>query len=518
MSSVLAGDPPARARTAAAPDRHRARRANTLVGVLVCVAAAAPIAVYLWIALHRIGYPYELDWMEGGSVGLAARVAAGHSLYVAPSLSFVGWTYTPFYYVVAAAVSKLTGVGFLPLRLVSLIASLSSMATLAWIVRRETRDRVAGLVAAGLFAATFAISGAWFDTGRVDSLFVALTLLAVAFGRSARSVRGGVGLGVLCFLAFFTKQSALLALVPVLLYLAVIRRRVGVSALLTLVALVVGSTLVLQAASHGWYGYYIYGELLHQPVATTLWRLFWTQDIIGHEWPLVMLVVGGAATLAWTGRGRLRFSSPVVYYVVAAAGLIGSAYVSRLHTGGWVNVLIPAYAATALLAGLTYGAVVTGRHGGIARPVLAAVVLLQLVLLPYSIGAQIPTAADRATGAELITALRGLPGRTIVLRHPWYATLARKTGTAQGEAITDVLRSSDTRGSRALLASLHRALDAEHIDAVVVDYPGEGSYFGPEFTRDFRLQRRQITPSPLYPLTDLRSAPTFVYLRVHGPR
>ena len=185
-----------------------------LVSFVVCGALMAPIAAYAWVALHRVGYPYELDWMEGGSVELAARVAAGHSLYAPPTLAFVGWTYPPLYYWIAAAVAKLTGVGFEPLRLVSLTASLVSIATLAWIVTRETGDRIAGLVAAGLFAATFRISGAWFDTGRVDSLFLALTLLTLAWGRSARGVRGGVALGMLAFLAFFTKQTALLALLP----------------------------------------------------------------------------------------------------------------------------------------------------------------------------------------------------------------------------------------------------------------------------------------------------------------
>ena len=40
--------------------------------------------------------------MEGGSVELAARAAGGHSLYVAPTLAYVGWTYTPLYYLLAA--------------------------------------------------------------------------------------------------------------------------------------------------------------------------------------------------------------------------------------------------------------------------------------------------------------------------------------------------------------------------------------------------------------------------------
>jgi hypothetical protein len=484
------------------------------VSVLVCVAAAAPIAVYMWVALHRVGYPFELDWMEGGSVELAARVAGGHSLYVAPSLAFVGWAYTPLYYWVAAAVAKLTGLGFLPLRLVSLTASLVAMATIAWMVTGETRNRVAGLVAAGLFAATFAISGAWFDIGRVDSLFLALTLVALAFGRSARGVRGGVALGVLAFLAFFTKQTALLALAPALVYLAITRRRVGIPALLTLLALVLASTAVLDATSHGWYGYYVFSELIHQPVAHQLWVGFWVNDILHQQWPLAIMIIAGGVMLVWRAKALPALGSPPVYYACAAAGLIGSAWVSRLHSGGYANVLMPAYAATALLAGLAYGTLVRGRHGAITRSVLGVALLVQLGVLAYPIGAQIPTAADRAAGTELIASLRALRGRVIVLRHPWYATLAGKTASAQEEAIADVLRSSDTRGSRALRASLHRALDAEDIQAVVLDYPSDALLFGTELTRDFRLQRRPITKSPLYPLTDLRTAPTLLYLRV----
>src|ERR1700722_18058099 len=137
---------------------------------LIALAAAAPIVIYLWVALHRVGYPFEIDWMEGGSVELGGRGLAGHSLYTAPSVTFVGWTYPPLYYWLAAALAKVIGLGFLPLRLVSLIASLAAMGALAFTVIRETGNRTAGLVAAGLFAATFQISGSWFDTGRVDSL------------------------------------------------------------------------------------------------------------------------------------------------------------------------------------------------------------------------------------------------------------------------------------------------------------------------------------------------------------
>ena len=76
-----------------------------VAGVTGVALAAVPMLLYLWIALHRLDYPYELDWMEGGSVGNVGRVLAGHSLYVAPSLKFVGWTYPPLYWLACAAVA-----------------------------------------------------------------------------------------------------------------------------------------------------------------------------------------------------------------------------------------------------------------------------------------------------------------------------------------------------------------------------------------------------------------------------
>ena len=105
----------------------------------------------------------------------------------------------------------------------------------------------------------------------------------------------------------------------------------------------------------------------------------------------------------------------------------------------------------------------------------------------------------------------------LVLRHPWYATLAGKRHlAAQEEAIGDVLRSGAPRGAPALRASLSHALDADGVRAVVLDYAGDGALLGPEFRRDFRLQPVPVTP-PLYPLTDLRSAPRLVYVRRAGP-
>jgi hypothetical protein len=389
------------------------------------------------------------------------------------------------------------------------------MGTLAWIVVRETGDRIAGLVAAGLFAASFQVSGSWFDVGRVDSLFLALTLAALAWGRWARGVSSGIGVGLLAFLAFFTKQTALIALAPALGFLVLTRRRAGVPALLMLVGLLVASTAALDAASNGWYRYYVFDELAGQPWVKQLWLGFWVDDILRPEWPLVLLLIAGGATVIRRRRALGGFQARALYWAAAAAGLLASAWLSRLHTGGYANVLMPAYAATALLAGLLYAALTKGRRAVTARPLIAVALLVQLGLVAYQPGAQIPTAADRATGNQLIARLRALPGPVIVPRHPWYATVAGKGTFAQEEALDDVLRSEASRGARALWRSLRNPLNDQNIQAVVLDGTFDAHFLSAGLRRDFRLQPRPITPSPLYPLTDARTAPTLLYRRVH---
>src|SRR5260221_7420005 len=84
----------------------------------------AYLGAYIAIALLRMRFPFELEWMEGANLGHVDRVLRGLPLYVRPGIEFTPFIYPPFYFVVAAWVAKLIGPGFLPLRLVSFLASL----------------------------------------------------------------------------------------------------------------------------------------------------------------------------------------------------------------------------------------------------------------------------------------------------------------------------------------------------------------------------------------------------------
>ena len=136
-----------------------------------------------------------------------------------PSLDFTPFLYTPLCFYAGAAVSKLTGAGFFPLRLVSLLSSVGCLAVLFAFVRGETGSAVPGLVSAGLFAAAFKICGSRFDIARVDSLFVFLLLAGLYVLRNAGSARALALAGTLFALpssaryAVSTAMSSSLAMV-----------------------------------------------------------------------------------------------------------------------------------------------------------------------------------------------------------------------------------------------------------------------------------------------------------------
>ena len=53
---------------------------------------------------------------------------------------------------------------------------------------------------------------------------------------------------------------------------------------------------------------------------------------------------------------------------------------------------------------------------------------------------------------------------------------------------------------------------------MVLDGNFDTKYFAAELGHDFRRLPDPITRSPLYPLTDVRTAPTLIYVRVRRER
>ena len=127
------------------------RTKDRLVGALVLVALAAaaePALVQLgWhlrLLAGRAGFPLDLEWMEGGMLVHAQRIAAGQGIYVKPSLDFVPYLYTPLYPALFALLSFVFPLGYLLGRVGSLLALFAALVLLGVLVAGEARGLARG--------------------------------------------------------------------------------------------------------------------------------------------------------------------------------------------------------------------------------------------------------------------------------------------------------------------------------------------------------------------------------------
>jgi len=481
----------------------------------VAVVGLASVAAYLAVVLQRIGYPYELTYFEGSTVEVAGRVAAGQPLYGPPTTEYTPWPYPPLYFWLSGALAKVTGVDLTTMRVVSVAASIAVLVLLALIVRRAGGSTVAGIVAAGLYAATYRVSGAFADTARVDSLFLALLLAAVFAGMRARTWRGGMWLGAVLLLAFLTKQNALLVAAPMLLWLLVRRRSVGVGATATLGVGVVASTLVGNLLTDGWYARYVVEQLPTQSWSLRWLWAFWYEDLlvpfaVSAVVVVVAFVVRRVRPRSEPG-GRYAWPEDYAYLAAGAVGMLAASWVARLHEGGYANVSMPAQAAIAGALGLLLAAWL--RSGSVTATVawvVAGLLAVQVVTMSLAHLDVVPSQQDRDAGDRFIATLRQLPGSVLVPTHPYYLRLAGLSTHASAIAIYDLSHAKD--GPEYLSGVLPWSLDG--VSAVVLDNATDVGLFGDALTRDFTLVTSTVVPDGVFlPVTDLPTHPALLYVR-----
>ena len=130
--------------------------------LVLCLSLLWLVALVVVFAL-RIGFPLELEWMEGGSLQHALRLQRGESVYGPPSEEFVPFLYTPLYPMVLAILGYVFPLDYALGRVVSVLAFAAVCGGLWRAVGREGRPLAHQAAAIGLFCAGYVFSFRWLD-------------------------------------------------------------------------------------------------------------------------------------------------------------------------------------------------------------------------------------------------------------------------------------------------------------------------------------------------------------------
>lgn len=488
----------------------------------------------------RIGFPLELEWMEGGSLHQALRLQQGLPIYPTPSAEFVPFLYTPLYPALLAALGWVFPLGYALGRAVSVLAVVAVGVGLWRLVGREGKPRAHQAAAVGMWCAGWVFSFRWYDVARADSLFLALLLWGLLLLRDARGrPRRAALAGLLVALAFWTKQTAaVFVLASGLAALWIAPRQLLWYA--GVIALVDGGGVLLgQRLTDGQLWRYIYE--LHQThafngerFARKTWGMFL------HAAPLLAALLAGLlgaglrrVLLWWRARGAVsqdmsKSTGPegqalrdrregVAYWgLMAATGLLVSALG---YSTQWAepNAFMPGVCFGAALLAV---ALPVGRGEAAALGLVAAQLVFALALEPryqpiqdHGVAAglkdsyvrqhwnrSVPTPGLRRQAQALRAELEAQDGPVLALQRPWWSVLAGGPGHVGVMGIHDLPRAEQ----RAIEQTLAAAVEAGVPSAVYLDGDAP-KWLRPALGRRYRVARKWEGSTRVLPLTGYMS-------------
>lgn len=476
------------------------------------VLSAYYFLMFTWLALfNRTTHPFELDFMEGGMLCHVKRFLDGGALYCAPTEIFTPYIYTPFFYLTSAALSFVTGNTFFTIRIISVIATYGSTALIVLLLKNRFRIPTLYAVYGGaFFIAAYNITGTWYDIGRIDPLFVFLLLLSVYTLLSENTFIHSAVSAVCFFLAFYTKQAALIIGLPLALWVLLFRRgRHRIIFPAFFIGLCIISTLYMDYMSDGWYSYYVFDAPSGHSFVKNFFRRFWIGDILKHA-AIALFFSIYCLLSSLHSKDWKRF----VLDCLLLGTLLGSSCLGRMHWGGALNCLIPAYAGLAVFfARGLYHALNAVPKSKQALPVLLlAAAVVQLAFFFYLPSGKIPSAQSVCEGNKLLEVIQSFEGDVLIPCHAWYTVMAGKRGFAHSMAVTDVYRAKSTR-ENTLRQRCHRAIADRKYAAVILDLPGGFPFNTEEFSNGYTLVSDSLTTSDFVPVASWPVHPIYLYVR-----
>jgi hypothetical protein len=436
---------------------------------LLFAASAAAAVGFGFAVSQRVGYPHELEWMEGAMVDHCHRVANGLPLYCEPSPEHVPFLYAPLQFWLGGAAVALGVDGLLALRVLATVATCGCAWLIGAWVAGHTGRRAYGVVAAGLFVAGYGWLSFWFDLARNDTLFLGF-VLGACWQLAHGGPRRWLVAAVLATCAGAAKQTALSWLPAIAVGALCLDWRIGWR---FAVATAVGLAMVfgvLHVASDGWSSFYLFEMPGYHPWIGSFVADFWRVDMLPQA-PLLGLGLLGFVR-QWRSGGR----GGALFLAAFGSGALVASWLSRLHVGGFDNVLMYAFAAACVL-----GPIAVASAGG--RSWALGLLVLQFALLAHEGWLRrdscLPSPQHRHAHDELAAFVGSRPGPVWVVGHGGIAARAGKGGGAHGMAIIDLtqlfgaeLSPRATTAIGLLATRTAAAIAAQQFAAIVVDAHG----------------------------------------------
>lgn len=437
--------------------------------ILVMFLSVYFILSFFIISLLRLTYPYDIEWMEGGMVEHVWRLINGMPIYTEPSVEFIPFIYTPVYFYLSAFLSKIFGVGYFPLRLLSFISTLVILLFIFLIVKNQTGSKKIGIISSGLFAACYQLSGFWYDLARVDSLFLAFFVVSFYF----LLVKDDFSLflsGIFAALSFLTKQTALIFIVPLILFSIYCYKWRSLIYILpfTLVSFFV--FIYFNISTGGWF----YHWLIEIPAGHQwLYRkllTFWIFDIFQ---PLFFAFAVSVIYLFYKIKNREL--KQFYLYLSLLSGLFLCSWMSRVHLGGYDNVLMPAFLGISLLMGVGmqefFKRLSTANE--LASPHIQILFLFalsaQFFTLIYNPLPQIIIGKDSQYGHKLIQEIKRYD-KVLIPDHPYISRYAGKESYSHYYVLKDFFESKSVYKDK-LKREYLNLIEKKYFDVIILDSP-----------------------------------------------
>ncbi len=339
----------------------------SVVAGLALLAAVASGLSFLGHIYGVVIFPYELAAGEELLLRDTLHILGGRPIYTdVNDFPFIVSNYPPLFAAVSSLLVPFVGRSLAATRLVAGLCTLLNGALVAAIIYHGGRLRTAAVTCGAAYLGSIFVYqwGAW---GRVDSLAIALSLLAILVAKRSTGSKGITLAALFCLLSLYTKQTEWAALLAIVVWLGY-ERRWRLCAGFVLLLGVAGGTvfLALNALTSGEFFRHL---VLYNTLPYSLRALlgYWRAFAATHG-----IIVGVAFGYAATSAARRRFSLPVLYFFACTLLTVA---VGR--AGASSNYFVEMIAASLILCGLWWGEL-SGR-ATYASAVVPAALLVQVV-------------------------------------------------------------------------------------------------------------------------------------------